>query len=67
MIKAFFNALKGDINPVAKLEDGREVIHTDYKVAEENRGKNFEHKIARHVLKQNIFVPPVLYSFTKAI
>ena len=38
MIKEFFNAFKGDLKPVAVLLDGREVIHEDYKVVEDNRG-----------------------------
>lgn len=54
MIKDFFNALKGDLKPVAVLNDGREVIHSDYKIAEDNRGVHYEHKIARHVISQSI-------------
>lgn len=65
MIKTFFNALKGDLKPVAKLEDGREVVHNDYKVVEENRGKNFEHKIARHVLSQDILNKDDFIAFVK--
>lgn len=65
MIKEFFNALKGDIKPVAILEDGREVIHTDYKVVEDNRGKNFEHNIARHVLNQSILNKDDFISFVQ--
>lgn len=65
MLKEFFSAFKGDLKPVAKLEDGREVIHQDYKVAEENRGKNFEHKIARYVLKQNILNKDDFIAFVK--
>lgn len=65
MIKEFFNAFKGDLKPVAQLDDGREVIHTDYKVVEDNRGKNFEHNIARHVLKQNILNKDDYIAFVK--
>ena len=65
MIKEFFNALKGDIKPVAQLEDGREVIHTDYKVVEDNRGRNFEHNIARHVLNQSILNKDDFIAFVK--
>ena len=35
MLKELFSAVKGSLKPVAKLEDGREVIHQDYKVAED--------------------------------
>lgn len=65
MIKEFFNALKGDLKPVAQLDDGREVIHTDYKVVDDNRGKNFEHKIARHVLNQSILNKDDFIAFVK--
>lgn len=65
MIKEFFNALKGDLKPVAQLEDGREVIHTDYKVVEDNRGRNFEHDIARHVLNQSILNKDDFIAFVK--
>ena len=65
MIKEFFNALNGDIKPVAQLEDGREVIHTDYKVVEDNRGRNFEHTIARHVLNQSILNKDDFIAFVK--
>ena len=65
MLKELFSAVKGSLKPVAELEDGREVIHQDYKVAEENRGKNFEHKIARYVLKQNILNKDDFIAFVK--
>lgn len=65
MIKDFFNAFKGDLNPVAKLEDGREVVHQDYKVQEENRGEKFRHKIARHVLNQSILNKNDFIEFVK--
>ena len=65
MLKEFFNAFKGDINPVAKLADGREVVHVDYRVNEENRGLNFQHKIARHVLKQQILNKQDFIEFVK--
>lgn len=54
MIKELFSAFKGDLKPVAMLEDGREVVHQDYKVQDDNRGVNFKHKINRHVLNQSI-------------
>ncbi|OCL85713.1 hypothetical protein AAX26_01780 [Aliarcobacter thereius] len=54
MLKEFFNAFKGDLKPVAVLLDGREVAHKDYSIVEENRGLNFKHDIARHVINQSI-------------
>lgn len=65
MLKELYAALKGDLQPVAKLEDGREVIHNDYKVQEENRGEKFRHKIARHVLNQSILNKNDFIEFVK--
>lgn len=53
------------MKPVAKLEDGREVIHQDYKIAEENRGERFRHRIARHVLNQSILNKNDFIEFVK--
>lgn len=65
MIKEFFSAFKGDMKPVATLEDGREVIHQDYKVVEDNRGINFRHDIARHVINQSILNKDDFIEFVK--
>ena len=65
MIKEFFNAFKGDLKPVAALEDGREVIHQDYKIVEDNRGEKFRHKIDRHVLNQSILNKGDFINFIK--
>lgn len=65
MLKEFFSAIKGDIKPVAVLMDGREVIHQDYKVAEDNRGEKFRHPIARHVLNQSILNKKDFINFVK--
>ncbi len=65
MLKEFFNAFKGDLKPVAKLEDGREVVHQDYKVQEDNRGEKFRHSIARHVLSQSILNKNDFIEFVK--
>lgn len=65
MIKELFGALKGDLKPVTKLEDGREVIHQDYKVQEDNRGEHFRHPITRNVLKQSILNKDDFISFVK--
>jgi uncharacterized protein YfdQ (DUF2303 family) len=65
MLKELFSSLTGNLKPVATLEDGREVIHNDYKVVEENRGKNFQHNIARHVINQSILNKDDFIEFVK--
>lgn len=65
MLKELFSVITGNLKPVAVLEDGREVIHNDYKVVEDNRGKNFEHEIARWVIKQSILNKDDFIEFVK--
>lgn len=65
MLKELFSSLTGNLKPVAVLEDGREVIHNDYKVVEDNRGKNFQHNIARHVMNQSILNKDDFIEFVK--
>ena len=65
MLKELFSSLTGKLKPVAILEDGREVIHNDYKVVEDNRGKNFEHEIVRWVIKQSILNKDDFIEFVK--
>ncbi|MGB7402673.1 MAG: DUF2303 family protein [Arcobacter sp.] len=54
MIKEAFIYLMGLNKPVETLDDGREVVHENYKVQEDNRGINFKHEIVRHVINQSI-------------
>ncbi len=65
MLKDFFNSVIGIAKPVVKLNDGREVIHNEYKVNEDNRGINFKHKIVRHVLNENILNKNDFINFVK--
>lgn len=65
MLKELFSALTGNLKPTAILKDGREIIHGDYKVVEDNRGKNFQHDIARHVLNQSILNKDDFIEFVK--
>lgn len=54
MLKELWDKIKGDMTPVTVLKDGREVMHSDYNVVEDNRGVNFKHEIVRHVIRQSI-------------
>ncbi|HAC70148.1 MAG TPA: hypothetical protein DCF41_00335 [Arcobacter skirrowii] len=65
MLKDFFNAFKGDLNPTSILADGREVMHKDYSIVDDNRGQNFKHPISRHVLNQSILNKNDFINFVK--
>jgi len=54
MLTELWGTIKGEMKPVTILEDGREVMHRDYTVVEDNRGVNYKHKIVRHKISESI-------------